>query len=161
MAKFDFQNLNVADGRTGKLVLHQIALGGSTPFLTVKPATDATKGYYNAVLRRAGKSVRQVQAGAINASLMNENRDDDRRLYPLHIIVGWGYIKDDGEEVVGFMPDADGAKTPFTKENCHDFVAALPNWLFDDVRQYCGNSVNFVSDEHVETAVEVEVAAKN
>jgi len=159
MANFDFSKLNVSDGRTARLVMHQITLGGATPFFVVRPATEATKGYYNAVLKRAGKSLRQVQAGAINAGMMEENRKDDRKLYPQHIITGWGHIKEDGTEVPGSIPDADGTLTNFSGEVCAQFIAALPTWLFDDMRQFCGNPSNFVGDE--ETPMDVEAAAKN
>lgn len=159
MANFDFSKLNVSDGRTARLVMHQIALGTSTPFLVVKPATEATKGYYNAVLKRAGKSLRQVQAGAINAGMMDENRKDDRKLYPQHIVTDWGHIKEDGTEVPGTIPDADGKLTKFSADACQDFITALPNWLFDDIRQFCGNPSNFVEDDA--TVMDVEDAAKN
>lgn len=159
MANFDFSKLNVSDGRTARLVMHQIALGSSTPFFVVKPATEATKPYYNAVLKRAGKSLRQVQAGAINAGMMDENRKDDRKLYPLHIITDWGHIKEDGTEVPGTVPDADGKLTKFSPETCQDFISALPNWLFDDMRQFCGNSSNFVGDDEV--VMDAEDAGKN
>lgn len=159
MANFDFRKLNVSDGRTARLVMHQIAVGGATPFLVVKPATEATKGYYNAVLKRAGKSLRQVQAGAINAGMMDENRKDDRKLYPVHIVTGWGHIKEDGAEIAGTIPDADGTLAKFSPEACGEFIQALPNWLFDDIRQFCGNPSNFVEDD--EAVMDVDEAGKN
>lgn len=156
MTKFDFTRLNVADGRTAKLTMHQIAVGDVTPYLVVRPATEATKPYYNALLKRAGKNVRAVSAGAISAGMVSENRDEDRRLFPAHIVVTWGYVRADGSEVEGRMPDAEGKDIPFSAEACADFLRALPDWLFDDVRQFCSNPANFVDD-----GFSPEVAAKN
>lgn len=156
MSKFDFSHLNVSNGRTAKLVMHQISVGGNTPYLVLKPATDATKAYYNHVLKRSGKNARQVAAGAINAGMIEENRKEDRELYPLHIIIGWGYEDEDGTDHPGVMPDAEGADTKFSPDACRDFINALPNWLFDDVRQFAGNPLNFVDD-----GFDPEVAAKN
>lgn len=159
MAKFNFSRLDVNADRKARFLMHQVEIGGKTPYLVLRPATEATKGYYNAVLKRAGKSVKQVQAGAINAGMLSENREDDRKLYPQHIVADWGYVKDDGTEKPGMMPDETGKDTPFTKENCAEFLAALPNWLFDDLRQFAGNPLNFVQDG--EDPVDQEQLEKN
>lgn len=159
MAKFNFSRLAVDATRTARFVMHQVAINGKTPYLVMRPATEATKAYYNAVLKRAGKSVKQVQAGAINAGMLSDNRDDDRRLYPQHIVTDWGYIKEDRSEVPGMMPDEDGNDTPFSRENCAEFLQALPDWLFDEARQFAGNTLNFVEDG--EDPVDPEAMAGN
>ena len=54
-----------------------------------------------------------------------KNREQDRDLFPKFVIVGW-----DG------VLDSDGEPVEFTKENCADLLAALPDWF------RAGNVVN-------------------
>lgn len=76
-------------------------------------------------------------------------RDVDRVLYPTRGIKGWeGFRK------------ADGADLPFTAADCADLCAELckagQEWMFDDVREYCANLINFVAN-----AIPAEVIAGN
>ena len=133
-SKFGYmQSLNVKGDMTSELTLHQIDVGGVSPTLIVAPATDANKPFFNAQLKRSGKSIRQIQAGRITAGMIDNNREEDRDLYPRFVIKGW---KD--------MLDANGKDVKFTPEDCADFIASIPDWLFDDIRTYCGNPQNFV-----------------
>ena len=155
--RFDFSGLDVAD-RTTRYYMHRIQVGGMTPYLVVRPATEATKGYYNEVLKRVGKSARSANAGQLTPALVRDIRDDERRLYPRHIIVDWGYL--DGEkDVPGVMLDADGKPVKFALEACTAFLDALPGWLFDDLRGFCGKNDNFV--EEGEEPVDGVVAGQN
>jgi len=133
------EQLDVTKDRTAEFTLHSIEVNGVSPTIIVAPATEANKAYFNALLKRAGRSARQVAAGKINAGMIQENREEDRALYPAHIIQGW---KD--------MLDADGSEVEFSRENCADFLNALPGWLFDDLRNFCGKPENFVSGPNVD-----------
>ena len=145
MADFShLQELDVSAETTAEFTLHQITVNGKTPTLIVAPATEANKPYFNALLKRAGKTARQVKAGAVNAGMIEENREEDKELYPKHVIKGW-------KDVV----DATGEDTKFSAKDCEAFVAALPNWLFDEVRNFCGNPASFAE------VLDVEVSAKN
>lgn len=138
------QQLEVTSERTVPFTLHQITINGKTPVLHVAPATDANKPYFNALLKRASKVGRAVKAGKMTAAMLEENREEDRDLYPRHVIKGWDDVLEAGGEYVPFGTDA-----------CHDFIAALPNWVFDDVRNFCGEASNFVE------VMDVQVVAKN
>lgn len=137
--------LEVTPDKTSRYTLHQITVNGKTPTLIVAPATEANKPYFNALLKRAGKSARQVRAGAVNAGLIEENREEDRDLYPKYIVKSW-------ED----MPDGKtGEDVKFNLKDCEEFLAQLPDWLFDDVRNYCGNPANFAE------VMDLQVSAKN
>ena len=136
--------LEVSKGTTSEYTLHQITINGESPTLIVVPATEANKPYFNVLLKKASKTARQVRAGVINAGLIEENRDEDRDAYPRYVIKGWRDVL-----------DAKGAKVPFNEGNLQDFIGALPDWLFDDLRNYCGNPANFSE------LVDIEVATKN
>ena len=136
--------LEVSADTTTEYTLHQITVNSVSPTLIVAPATEANKPYFNALLKRAGKTARQVRANAINTGLIEENRLEDLELYPRHVIKGW-------QDVL----DADGTEVDFSQANLVEFLDVLPNWLFDDLRNYCGNPANFSE------LVDVETSAKN
>jgi hypothetical protein len=112
------------------------------PTLKVAPATEANKPYFNAILRRGRKNVRALNAGAITTGMIASNREEDRALYGTHIVKGWTSVK-----------DAEEKDAPFTPDNVRGFLAALPNWIFDDLRTFCGNAANFL-EEGITEAVE-------
>jgi len=146
MADFShLKDLEVTNETTSRYKLHQITVNGLTPTLIVAPATEANKPYYNRLLKRAGKSARAVRAGAISSAMIDDNREEDKELYPKYVIKGW-------EDMVDGKT---GKETKFSVAECADFLAALPNWLFDDVRNYCGNPANFAE------LMDIEVVAGN
>lgn len=134
------KELDVSTDKTVKYTFHQITVGGKTPTLIVAPATEVNKPYFNALLKSAGKSARRVRTGNINAGMIDENRDEDRGLYPKHIVKGWHDTVDvKGKEVV------------FSVDEAQQFLDALPNWLFDEFREFCRNPANFVELMDIET----------
>ena len=147
MPASDFSHLQVLDvsaDKTAEFKIHQITVNEKTPTLIVAPATDANKPYFNALLKRAGKSARQVKAGKMDASLIEENRDEDRALYPKFVLRGWMD-----------MIDANGKDVKFTPKDAAKFLEALPDWIFDQLRNFCGEASNY-SD-----VMDVEIVAKN
>lgn len=142
----DFSHLGQLDvgASTADFTIHQITIDGKSPTLILKPATEANKGYFNVLLKRAGKSARKVRAGSINSGLVEENRDEDRDLYPKFIVVGW---KD--------VLDVNGVEVDFNLEDCIKFLAQLPNWVFDDIRNFAGDPSNFIE------MIDLEINAKN
>lgn len=145
MPNFSYLNqLEVKPTSTVDYVLHEITVNGKTPVLEVAPATDANTQYFNELLKRGSRTQRQVKAGKVNSGMIAENRDEDRTLYPKYVIKGW---RD--------MLDADGTEVKFTVNNATDFLAQLPDWLFDNVRSFCGEPQNFTE------TLDVEVSSKN
>ncbi len=145
MADFShLKALEVSTEKTSEYTFHQITVNGKTPTLVVAPATEANKPYFNALLKRAGRSARAVRAGAVNAGMIEENREEDRVLYPRFIVKGW-------HDVI----DADGADVEFSADEAMDFLGQLPDWLFDDFRNFCGNPASFAE------LMDVEINAKN
>lgn len=144
MADFThFEQLRV--GGTAVYKMHEITVGDKVPSLTLKPATEVNKPYYNALLKRAQKTARVVRAGAVNADVLDENRAEDKELYPEHVIVGWAD-----------MIDATGTDVKFSKAACKDFIHALPDWIFDNVTLFARDPLNYVASE-----LKVEATAKN
>jgi hypothetical protein len=133
----DFSHLNkleVSD-KTAEYVMNQIE---GQPTLIVKPATESNKPYFNSVLRRSRKTLQQSQGG-LSAKMITDNRNEDKELYPKHVIVGWEDMKDSSGELVDF-----------SVENCTNFIGKLPPWLFDEIRTFCGKSINFCDEATID-----------
>jgi hypothetical protein len=81
-----------------------------------------------------------------NANILSETRDLDRKLYADFVIKGWRNIV-----------DTQGKPVEFSKKRCAEFLAKLPNPLFDQLREHCAELDNF-SGIGVE---DTEYAAKN
>lgn len=130
----DFSHLKALDvrGKTAEFTLYAVA---NEPFLVLRPATEANKPYFNAVLKRTRKTVRVLKTGTISQAMLDENREEDRELFPKFVVTGWGRVI-----------DRDGNEVAFCEEACAEFLQALPDWLFDEVRNFAGNSANFTGD---------------
>ncbi len=139
----DFSHLKVLEvtqDNIARYTLFQITTDGKTPTLIVAPATEANKPFFNAQLKRHGKAAKAVRAGAVSIGMIDENRDEDRDMYPRYIIKDW-------EDMI----DAKGKEVTFSKKECIDFLEKLPSWIFDDIRQFCGNPANYTELMDVET----------
>jgi hypothetical protein len=101
-------------------------------YLMVRPATDANKPLLNDALRRVNARPRRARA-KMDAERLDKTRDEDRQLYSQHVVVGWS------------VKDGEGKAVPFSKEECLDFLTQLPNWVFDDLRAFCGDPNNFLN----------------
>lgn len=129
---FDYLKALEVKSQTARFTIYQIV---DEPVLIMKPATEANKPYFNAVLKRSRRNIRAVQSGSLSTALIAENRAEDRDLFPKFVVVDWDKVKDSAGEIV-----------PFSQENCADFLEALPDWIFDEIRNFAGNSVNFVGE---------------
>lgn len=142
----DFSQLSKLDVKPTKIVDYEFSqLSGNYVFQVI-PATEANKPFFNALLKRARKTNKAVQAGAINANMIAQNRDQDRDLYANYIVKGWKNIV-----------DVKGVPVEFTVPNCLEFLQALPDHVFDELRAFCGNLMNFVDEE----SLDAETTAKN
>ena len=101
--------------------------------LILRPANESNKGYINALLRMTGKhGMRKVKA-KLDSKALEKQRDQDKELYPDHVIVGWKGIVDSKNKPVKFTPKA-----------AAEFIDVLPNWLFDGVRTFASVPANFI-----------------
>jgi len=143
MSNFDYlQKLNVTGDRIVDYTFYNI---GGEPTFQVRPATESNKPYFNAMLKRSRKMARVIASGNINAAHLDQNRDNDRDLFPKHVIVGWKNVVDN-----------EGNPVEFTQENATDYLSKLPNWILDDLRNFVATPTNFA-----ETEVDVGELAKN
>lgn len=141
------ETLKLRADMTAELTLHDIENpDGTSPTLILSPATEVNKGYFNGLLRRSRKNMRNIQAQNFDTSMIQDNRGNDRVLYAKHIIKGWKHVKDDK-----------GKNVTFSEEQCMGFLQELPDWLFDNVRNFATIVRNFIDVE----GPDVEETSKN
>ena len=118
--------------------------------LLLSPASESNNSYYNGVLKfAASRSRQQLPAHVAERNEMNQNRSDDRVLYPKYIVKGWEGIIDDQKVDV-----------PFSQEVCLELFDVLPDWIVDQVRVFCMTSANFLDQEVPSDEAVAETAKK-
>jgi hypothetical protein len=145
---FDYLNrLQPELSKTARYTLSMISTdnGETNPVLIVRPATDVNKPYTNEQMKMARRNAAAMRAGGATLAMLEANRDNDRELFAKYVVTDWEHIVEDDGKVLKFSVDA-----------CTDFLKSLPNWIFDDLRSFCGSSSNFV-----DAVVNVEGIVKN
>lgn len=116
------------------------------PSLMVEQAGEGNRSYYNALVKRNTRNARRIAAGKIDAAMVRKNRDEDRELYAKYVVKSWEGILDKARQEVAFSP-----------ATCLEFLTALPSYLFDELRAFCGEPGNFIEDdEPIPSSEEVE-----
>ena len=140
MSKFEYlSELEVTKATTKTYKVYQITVAGKTPELTVAPATQANTQFFNALIKRTKGVARAIQSGNITASVLEQNRDELRGLFTDYVVKAWEHVY-----------DSEGQAVPFNKENCDEFLQALPDWIFDEITNFVSDSQNFTDDVHVD-----------
>ena len=110
-----------------------------SPTLIGKIAGDANRGYINALARKNTNKTRQnrrrAKSGQEVIEVVERDRKIDREIYPGVVLVGCEGI-----------PDTEGKEAPNTREVLKQLCEKLPDWIFDQVRGFFANPVNFTDD---------------
>lgn len=138
--EFDFSYADVGD----KVVEFPIRWLRGSPVLMMRPAGDANPGYQAGLVVTTGArriaDVAQKRGGISEVQEIETgltlDREDDYGLYRDHVVVGWRGVL-----------DKNGKDVPFTKENCDQFLRALPGWVFDKVRAFALLVRNYIDLE--------------
>lgn len=149
MGKFGHYEKLSTSGKTSTFTIHSVTVNGKSPKLIGRFAGESNTGYYNQLLKRSFQYAQQVAANAVTAAMLDENRAEDRALYPEFVIEGWENVT-----------DSKGKPVDFSTEDCKDFLESLPGWVFDEVRGHFSNPRNFAGTVAIETE-QVEAKSKN
>jgi len=133
----DFSHLEISEA-TARFDMPWVSPGA---YLTVRTAMPENEDYQAASLRMSGN---RQQAIALAGRLTNEDADEDRKedrvLYPKYVVVGMG----------GVLNKKTGKEVPDTAENRRALVKALPRWIFDKLRLFCMRPERFLSPEDLD-----------
>jgi hypothetical protein len=103
------------------------------PVLIGKFAGEANRPYFSSLLKRSARSARRLRAGKLSVRELEDNREHDRELFPKFILTSWEGFK-----------DSEGNDALFNIANVSALVNALPEWMFDDVRNHFSNPLSFI-----------------
>jgi len=110
---------------------------GPTASICVKPAAESNKPYFNAMLKRSGLRARRLaRTDRVTAEDSEQNRAEDRDLFPKHVIMNWRGVL-----------DAKRKEVPYTQDAARELCAKLPGWLFDRIRNAAATPERFLDDE--------------
>lgn len=111
-----------------------------SPVLKCLPATDENKAYRNERLSRINKRRKDLKRGVnITPALVEKARAEDRELYARHCIKGWDHVI-----------DRSGKPVPFSADAVKAFLDAVPDYIFDEFRQWLVEPTNFTAANDVE-----------
>mgnify|MGYP001565451742 CR=1 FL=1 len=99
------------------------------PVLRLRSATLYNAPFYNESMRRAGMRMR---VGGDLAKRDAALREEDRTLFAEFVLVGWDHVY-----------DVHGAAVPFAASEALDYLRAMPDTLFDQVRYFARDESNF------------------
>lgn len=130
----DFSHLNKLNVTQDSTAEYELSELEGTPVLIVSPANESNSGYMNGLLRMTGKkrAGRKTKV-SVDAKSMGEMRENDRVLYPDHVITGWNG-----------MVDSKGKDVKFSVQAAQDLCKALPNWIFDGLRGFANDPESFL-----------------
>lgn len=135
MADFSYlQNYKpTSDARPFKLKEIELT-GGRSPVLMLRCSAETQNPeYFNASSKLRRKYVKVIDdLSGVDAAMINDIRNMDRRLYAEHVVTGW-------TDVV----DSQGKEVLFSVVECEAFLRALPDNIFDRARAFAGDLSNY------------------
>lgn len=133
MSDFGYlSDLKVQTDETVRCTIYNVVNpDGSNPVLFVVPGTTDNKMLFAALLENAAGAM--ARGTAPDPAAIERQQMEYRALYPIHVIRGW-------ENVLG----SDGQPVPYTVEKGHQFLRALPTWVFVRIRDFCESPTNFL-----------------
>lgn len=139
---------NVSQTKKVFFALPEVGEGAKLQVLT---AGESNPEYFRAILKQPAENqngMRKKKKGTVVVTTdadVKEGRAKDREMFAKYVVVGFVKIVDEDNEDV-----------EFTAENAHALMKALPDWLFDELRNFCLDISNFTDFE-----MDVEDKVKN
>jgi len=134
----DFSNYESIreDGTTPRPFVFNDVKGA--PGLLALPATSANKKYHNASMNALGKRTNQGRKKQrINVQNIDWALREDAKMLAHYCVTGWSNAPIDN----------DGNAVPFTAENCLAFFLVMPDWMFNEFRNWVSEPTNFMNED--------------
>lgn len=135
-------------GKTAEYTLFELD-EDPKPVLILRPASSENPQYFNELLREYGgrQGAQRMRQGA-TPEMLEKQRDTNRRLFPIHVVVGWRDLK-----------DQDGNEVAFSQGAAAELFQALPGYILDAIRQFAEDPNSFL--EAGATRVDAEAVGGN
>ena len=125
---------------------------GAKARILLKPATEANKPYYNAMLRLSGKRARSMaKTGNISVEDLQKNRDEDRIMFPKYVIAGWEFVETDEDKG---KQDEDKEYVEYTLDLGAELGRKLPHHIFERVRNHAATPEQFYPEDELHPVAE-------
>lgn len=111
------------DAPLNETIRHEFLQLEGAPWVEIRQATRANRGYFNASLRLQQRLMKLQQSGDITLELLESQEKNIRKNYVEHVVVGIG----------GWIDDNTGQEVPSTKEGIRAVIEALPEALFNEL----------------------------
>lgn len=121
---------------------------GHNAYLLVASATADNPEYVAAVLRRSNARMAHGQVG--DEQVMD--RTEDRDIYPLYVVKGWGGIRTRG--MIGDL-------VPFSVDAAVAWFKAIPDWLMLRIRAFCSDPERLIRSGDAPAPDPVQVAGNS
>ncbi len=127
--KPDFSNLKAAevDGETERPYRFTVLEGA--PTIWFRPALNQNKDFLNHTMQMSNE---RASTRRMTATTVEEAREEDRAVLSASCATRWN------------VADANGAEVEFSADNCLEYFRQLPDWIFDNVRGWASNPVNWM-----------------
>lgn len=126
----DFSNLKAAEMDGVNPRPYTINVLEDAPQLWFLPATSANPKFYAETMKRAAE--RTGPRRGTPEQIAEAARDEDRQILALTCLTKWE------------VNDAEGNPVELNYENGLEFFRALPDWVFDLIRSWAQNPLNFM-----------------
>ncbi len=143
MSDFDFGHI-MADAKvkTDKARPYEfIDLKGAPKFFCL-PATNENSAYRDSRVTRINRRRKDLKRGLnITVQLLDKSEAEDKELFARHCVTGWEGVK-----------GKDNKPVPFSFEACKKFLDQLPDYVFEDFREWIQNPSNFLDADQEDDA---------
>jgi len=130
MANFShLDDLAVDNSSTAEFIFSRIM---GTPVLTVRPAHRVNRDFLNEMLSASKEVARRIGKLEHEDTDFDKVRENDADVFARCIVTGWRNVV-----------DSDGNEVEFTRDNCREFLLAIPEDMFDNLRTFCLTIDNF------------------
>lgn len=130
----DFSNLKRLDVNRSSVARFQLDMLDGDFWVEGRPANEMNPAYFTDLMKRNADIARRLKNKNLSVELLNKMREDDRVLYAKHVLTGWN-VEDSARQPV-----------KFSAEEVASFLKQLPDWIFDDMRNFFRLHENFVMD---------------
>lgn len=144
LRKLDVTDESEAEYTFGDIVVGRGPDGAAVhPSIFFRPMVDANKHYLNERIRLSSERAERATKGGKKdkvqqlADRLDEDRETDRVLIAKTCALRWGTAP----------LDVDGNAHDFSFEECLAFLQALPNYIFEPLRNWVTNPYNFVDPD--------------
>ncbi len=132
MGKPDFSHLKKAEVDGERDRPYRLTVLEGAPTIWFRPALNQNGEFLNHTLRLSNEKAEGGRRGGLSADGVEAAREEDRQVLAHSCATRWD------------VKDAAGKEVEFSADNCLEYFRALPDWIFDGIRGWASNPINWM-----------------